>query len=225
MGGTLTGYATGYYPATASGGRCSRPPSVVWTGGGKASLSDPGFLCDGVTPTFDLSTIPGDGAQQSTGAGGVATTCASNSPVSGQVTVTTHVAVAHGIAPGQTFPLTLFTPSALNTTYTALPSPTPTTLVGTAAIGSPAGTCPSLSGLVEGKALGGTGGTMTLTPISSTNPFGTGHDRNHDEERPEILWNYRRIRGGLAISPARNSRASSTTKATHCRARLRSSRG
>lgn len=169
-----TGYFTGQFPFTASGGGCAREPSGVWTGqGGVARLVDPGFLCTGVaTATADPSLIPGDGAQQSTGAGGVATTCANNSPVSGQVTVTTHVAVAHGIAPGQTFPLTLFTPSALNTSYTALPSPNATTLVGTAAIGS--GTCPSLSGLVEGKALSGVGATITMIPISSTNPFGFG---------------------------------------------------
>jgi trimeric autotransporter adhesin len=161
-----TGYATGQFPFTAAGGGCAREPSGVWAGqGGGAHLVDPGFLCGGVaTATADPSLI--------TGVGGVATTCASNSPVSGQVTVTTHVAVAHGIAPGQTFPLTLFTPSALNTTYTALPSPTPTTLVGTAAIGS--GSCPSLAGLVEGKALSGVGATITMIPIVATNPFGFG---------------------------------------------------
>jgi hypothetical protein len=170
-----TGYFTGYYPFTATGGGCAREPTGVWQPATAARVVDPGFLC-GTTPTVDVSQIPGDGAQQSTGAGGIATTCASNSPVTGQVTVTTHVAVAHGITAGQTFPLSGFTPTALNlTTYVALPSPSATTLVGTVALagGSP-GTCPSLVGLVEGKALAGIGGAVTMVQITATNPFGIG---------------------------------------------------
>jgi hypothetical protein len=172
---TGTGYFSGYYPFTATGGNCAREPTGVWLPGVGARIVDPGFLC-GFPPTVDVSLIPGDGAQQSTGAGGSATTCVSNSPVTGQVTVTTHLAVAHGLVAGQTFPLSGFTPTALNlSTYVALPSPNSTTLVGTAAMagGSP-GTCPSLVGLVEGKALAGINGSITMVPITTTNPFGIG---------------------------------------------------
>ena len=69
-----TGYFAGYYPFAATGGNCFREPTGVWQPGSAARVVDPGFLC-GFTPTVDVSLIPGDGAQQSTGAGGIATTC------------------------------------------------------------------------------------------------------------------------------------------------------
>ena len=124
-----------------------------------------------------MASIPGSGAQQATGlaASLAATSCVSNSPVTGEMTVTAQVAVAHGIAPGQTFTLQGFNGTGFtgyNATYTALTGATGTTLVGETATG--AGTCPTspvdTSGH-EGTALLGTGGTIALSPISSTNSF------------------------------------------------------
>ena len=167
----------GYFPFTATGGGCARAPSAIFNGAGSANattpITDPGFLCWGTTaPTASLVNVPGSGAQQATGAGSIATTCASNSPVSGEVTVTAHVAVAHGLSPGMTYPMSGFSTTAFNTTYTALQGTNSTTLVGEAAIGSPSGTCPTLSG--EGFALQGTGGAISFPVASATTPFSPG---------------------------------------------------
>ena len=158
-----SGYLGGYYSFTATNSTCAREPTAIWTVGGGVDVVDPGFLC-GASPTF-TSIIPGDGAQQATGAGSVTTTCVSNSPVSGEMTVTAHVAVAHGVLPSQTYALQGFTPTGYNAIYTALQGTTGTTLVGETTTGG--GTCPAaVSG--EGTALSGTGAsfTLNLTPTS-----------------------------------------------------------
>ncbi len=165
-----TGYNTGgYFPFTASGGGCARPPSGIWTGtAGTIPATDPGFLCSGtVAPTATVLSVPGTGAQQATGAGSIATTCTPNSPVSGQVTITAHVAVAHGYTPGQTYAMGNF-PSPFSTTYTALPGTSGTTIVGTAAINS--GACTGFTG--EGTAFSGTGSVISLPASAAVNnPF------------------------------------------------------
>jgi hypothetical protein len=164
----------GYYPWTATGGNCAREPSGVWTPGSPtaggpgtaAKLSDPGFLCE-ATPTITVASGDGNLGEQNTDAGGVGTTC---SVVNGLMTVTATVANAHGITPAQTFTLAGFTPTGYNTTYTALPGTTGETLVGTPATTTTS--CP-LGVSAEGRAFTGSGGTVALTSISATNPFGT----------------------------------------------------
>jgi hypothetical protein len=169
-----SGYNSGgYFIGAATGGGCAREPSFAWSGAGTVPAIDPGFLCNGTTaPTASLVNVPGSGAQQATGAGSVATTCTPNSPVSGQVTITAHVAVAHGINPGGTYAMGSF-PSPFSTTYTALPGTSGSTLVGTAAINS--GACTGFTG--EGTALSGVGAALTFPAVSATAPYingGTG---------------------------------------------------
>ena len=167
--GTLTSYNTGYYPFTATGGGCAREPTGVWFGGSTVvQIVDPGFNCS-TAPTVNPVTIPGDGAQQATGAGSAATACTSNYPVSGNFAVTAHVAVAHGIVPGQTYSMQGFTPTGYNVSYTALPGTTGTTLVGTPSTAT-TGTCPAAVS-VEGTALSGTTAAITMPAISTTTPF------------------------------------------------------
>jgi hypothetical protein len=165
-------YLNGYYQWRATGGSCAREPSGVFTTlpAAKAWMVDPGFLCQSTPVVSSLVTIPGIGAQQNTGAGSIATTCSGSSPVSGEMTVTAYVAVAHGLVPGQTYALAGFTPSGYNATYTALPGTTGTTLVGATTTGG--GTCPAAVS-IEGHALPGTGGSITLPAISTTNPYGS----------------------------------------------------
>jgi hypothetical protein len=171
-----TGYINGLYTGTATGG-CLRDPSVVWNGGGVGlTTTDPGFMCTQTAPTITPLALAGDGQQQTVGiAGGVAaSTCTANSPVSGSVTVTANVAVAHGINPGQTYVLGGF-PTVFSTTYTALPGTSGGTLVGTAAING--GSCTTPVAFAEGTtALGGTGATMAFTNVlpTVTNPFAVG---------------------------------------------------
>jgi hypothetical protein len=173
--GTGTGYFAGYYPFTATGGNCLREPSGVWQPGQVPHIVDPGFLC-GFPPTVDVSLIPGDGAKQNTGTSATpaqaATTCTPNSPIAGEVTITAHLAVAHGIAPGQTYALGGF-PSVFATNYTALPGTSGTTLIGEATVNGGSCTTPvAFSG--EGTALSGTAGSVTMVPITATNPYGIG---------------------------------------------------
>ena len=108
-------------------------------------------------PVVQPALIPGVGAQQALSVG--ATSCVSNSPVSGEMTVTTTVAVAHGPIAGQTFPLSGFTGAGntgYNATYTALAGTTGTTLVGETTTGG--GTCPTNSPDTSGGlALSGVG--------------------------------------------------------------------
>ena len=174
--GTVTSYNNGYYPFTASpGSNCIRPPSGVFGGigntqtqDGAVDLSDPGFQCP--TATISLVNIPGSGAQQATLASSPGpTTCAPNSPVTGNFTVTTNVTVPHLFTPGQTYTLSGFTPSGYNTTYIALSGTTGTTLVGMPSTAT-TGTCPTSPATAEGTFSGmngGGGGTITL-PATST---------------------------------------------------------
>ena len=76
----------------------------------------------------------------------------------------------HGVTIGNTFAAAGFTPSGYNATYTALPGSTGTTLVGETTTGG--GTCPAAVS-VEGTVLSGASGKVTLTSISTTNPWGT----------------------------------------------------
>ena len=152
-----TGYNSGYYPFTATGGSCSTEPTGMWNAGTTlVKLISPGFNC-AATPTVTPATILGVGAKQSTSS----TSCTAG-------IVTTHVPIAHGIAPGATFPMTTFSPAGYNTTYTAIAGTSGTTLVGTAvSIGS---TCPT-GAITEGLALAGTGATITMPSLSTTAPF------------------------------------------------------
>ena len=178
-GGSSSTYNNGYYPFTATGGLCpgsgAREPTGVWGGIGGSStqtgavdITDPGFLlCS--TPTITIAAIPNSGAQVPTLAGSPGpTTCVSNSPVTGNFTVTTHVTVPHGITAGQTYTLQGFTPTGYNKTYTALAgSRGGTTLVGTPSTAT-TGTCPTSPATTEGTALGGTGSPRSLFPRSPT---------------------------------------------------------
>ena len=150
-------------------------------GGGGATIVDPGFLCGGTAPTVSATQIPGSGARQATGlaASLAATSCVSNSPVSGEMTVTAHVAVAHGVSPGQTFALQGFTGTGFTgynvASYTALAGTTGTTLVGETTTGG--GTCPTSpldTSAHEGTALSGTLGSVTSVALPATNPWARG---------------------------------------------------
>ena len=170
-----SGYNTsGYYPATATGGGCQRPPSFIWVNSSPAPTTDPGFLCSGtVAPTAVVANIPGAGGRQNTGVSAsppqAASTCAPNSPVSGSVTITTPLAIAHGIQAGQTYSLGSF-PAPFSTTYTATLGTTSTKLVGTAAINS--GACTGFTG--EGTALSGISATVTFPVVGSATPWNLG---------------------------------------------------
>ena len=79
--------------------------------------------------------------------------------------------MSHGVRSGNSLRRSLASsPSGYNATYIALPGTTGTTLVGEIATGG--GTCPGAVS-VEGTALSGAGGEVTLTAISTTNPWGT----------------------------------------------------
>ena len=172
-----TGYNFGSFPWTATGGGCAREPSGWYTNynevAGTASqfqLIDMGFNCN-ATPWLVTAAIPGVGATQGTGianGGSANTTCVSNSPISTEFTVTATVAVAHGVQPGQTFPLAGFSVvsgTSLNQTYNALAGTSGTTLVG--AYNNTSGTCPT-GPYTEGTALSGAGSTIDF--ISNDNP-------------------------------------------------------
>ena len=173
-----SGYNTGQFPFTITNSGCARDPSGVWAGqGGTAHLVDPGFLCPVTPPSLSLAAIPGAGGRQKTGPAAspaqASTTCVSNSPVAGEMTVTAHLAIAHGVAPGQTYTMQGFTAqTGYNATYVALLGTSGTTLVGETTLGG--GTCPTSPATQEGTALNGVGGTINAIPISVTNPYGFG---------------------------------------------------
>jgi hypothetical protein len=171
--GAGSNYASGFYPFTAPSSGCARAPTGVWQGGSATFQQvDPGFGCPVPATALSMNAaaiaanVPGSGAQQATGAGSQATTCA---VVNSQAVVTAHVAVAHGVTPGIAYPLASFTPSGYNGTYTALYGSTGTTLVGTTGAGS----CPAAV-TVEGTALSGTGASITFPLASTTNPYVSG---------------------------------------------------
>ncbi len=182
-----SGYNTGVFSWTATGGLCAREPSGVWsppTGAQLIAFTDPGENC-AYAPIVQPALIPGAGAQQALSVG--ATSCVSNSPVSGEMTVTTSVAVAHGLVAGQTFPLSGFTGAGntgYNATYTALAGTAGTTLVGETTTGG--GTCPANSPDTSGGlALSGVGASFTLPAFSTTAPYSTNNStgvmvRNND---------------------------------------------
>jgi hypothetical protein len=180
-----SGYNFGAFPWTATGGGCSREPSGWYenyneVAGATTSLvffADPGFGCQ-TTPWLVTSTIPGVGATQGTGianGGSANTTCVSNSPIAGEMTVTATVATAHGVQPGHTgLTLAGFTPSGFNlSNYAALAGTGGTTLVLESTTGG--GTCPASSPSVEGTALTGAGGTILFSSIDNYSSLqGTG---------------------------------------------------
>jgi hypothetical protein len=87
LGAAGSGYNAGVYPWTASGGGCAREPSGVWSPYNQTiAFTDPGFGCS-AAPSIAPASIPGVGAEQATGGAG-STTCVSNSPVAGEMTVT-----------------------------------------------------------------------------------------------------------------------------------------
>ena len=172
-----SGYNTGFYTFTATGGGCNREPSGVWQGGTtSAQVTDPGFGCT-TGATANPATIPGDGAQQATGLAAspaqAATTC---TVVNSQMQVTVNLVVAHGLTPGMTYTLQSFGTgfTGYDGTYTALPGTTGSTLVGTTG----AGTCPTSpvdTSAHEGTALSGTGAsTITMPVTTATAPFASG---------------------------------------------------
>ena len=168
-----SGYNSGIFSWTATGGNCVREPSGVWVPGTGAliSFTDPGAGCT-AAPVVTPATIPGAGAQQAVATG--ATSCVSNSPIAGEMTVTTTVPIAHGLYPAQTFPLSGFTGAGntgYNATYTALAGTTGTTLVGETTTGG--GTCPANSPDTSGGlALSGVGASVTI-PAYTVTPFAT----------------------------------------------------
>ncbi len=172
-----SGYNSGLYTWTATGGNCGREPSGLWTPpntaqtSGAVTFTDPGFGCS-TAPTVSLAAVPGAGVKQALTTG--ATSCVSNSPVSGEMTVTTSVAVAHGVAAMQTYTLSGFTGAGntgYNATYTALAGTTGTTLVGETTTGG--GTCPANSPDTSGGfALSGTGAAISIPAFSSSAPLG-----------------------------------------------------
>jgi len=96
-----SGYNDGFFIWTATGGgpggsNCAQEPQGYGT-----QIAVPGKGCAASTPLVVTALIPGIGATQATGAGGVLTTCVNNSPISGEMTVTAHVAIAHGVVGGQ----------------------------------------------------------------------------------------------------------------------------
>jgi hypothetical protein len=176
-----SGFNTGYFPFTFTGGNCTREPSGVWFGTAAGfKVSDVGFNCD-YTPTLtstNLAEVAGAGAKQNTGTAAspplVATTCTPASPSATQVTITAHVNFAHGLSPGKTFALGGF-PTLFSTTYTALNGTAGTTLVGTATINGGSCTTPvNFTG--EGTAGSGvlTSFTPLTVPLAATNPFRDG---------------------------------------------------
>jgi hypothetical protein len=190
VGGSATtgsNYASGFYPFTVPNSGCARAPTGVWMGGTtQFQQVDPGFGCPAATLSLNAAAIaanvPGSAAQQATGLAASpaqsATTCVSNSPVSGEMTVTVHLATAHEVTPGITYPLQGFNGTGFtgyNATYTALPGTTGSTLVGETTTGG--GTCPTSpldTSAHEGTALSGTGAAITFPAVSTTNPFGQG---------------------------------------------------
>lgn len=136
-----------------------------------STIVDPGFLCGsdpstGLGAAISAANVPGLGVTQSTGGvgGATPTTCANNTPVTGQYTVTAATAVAHGVQRGQNFRLEDFTPSGYNQTYLALPGTANTTLVGTWT-----GTCPAAVSAEGFVALGTPGGIGAATPALNPN--------------------------------------------------------
>jgi hypothetical protein len=170
LGAATTGYSTGQYAFTSTGGNCKRNPTGVVSASGGAKLVDPGFLC-GSTPIVDVTQIVGYGAQQFVGAAATPPqTVTSCVVVSGVAQVTFHMVNPHGVVPGQTFQAQGFTPSGFTSAaYKALPGTTGNTLIGTAGA-----TCPAASAATDGSVFGGTGGSITMTPISATTPFASG---------------------------------------------------
>src|ERR1700733_4688385 len=182
-------YATGFYPVTApTTPNCTgRQPTGIWMPQSNVSSIfqqiDPGLGCPTGTPPLNAAaiaaSIPGSGAQVATGLNAspaqAATTCVSNSPVAGEMTVTVHLALTHGIYPGLQYTLQGFSGvgfTGYNATYTALAGTTGSTLIGETATGG--GTCPTSpldTAAHEGTALSGTGGSVTFPAVSATAAF------------------------------------------------------
>ena len=160
-GPTLTGFNTGYYSLTMSGAGCARNPTVV-SSGNALRIADPGFNCP-INLSVDVAKIPGNGGRQATLP---STTCVSNSPTSTRFTVTAHVAIAHGITPGLTFPLQGFAQTGFNQTYTAIQGTSGTTLVG--AVTALSGVCPASTASSEGTALSGTSASSTVWTLATS---------------------------------------------------------
>lgn len=167
-GTTSTTYNTGIYTGTATGGGCRAEPTLTLQGGnGAIAVTNPGFDCTGwPTPSsISAASLTGFGQQQVTGGAG-ATTCAL---VNSNAQVTANVPAAHGITPGLTYTMQGFSPAGYNTTYTALPGTTGTTLVGSPTSHA---ACPAAV-TAEGTALSGTGNAITF-PAIGLNAFTTG---------------------------------------------------
>jgi len=161
---TLTNYNTGLYPWTATGGNCQREPSGYYGPSVGIGIVDLGFNC-AMQPVIVPAAIPGFGSQQTVATG--ATSCVSNSPVFGEMTVTTTVAVKHGVYPNGQFTLSGFSGAGntgYNATYRATTGTTGTTLVGIASGSCPANSPDTSGGLANPgtSSSGGTGAYVTM---------------------------------------------------------------
>ena len=167
-----TGYNGGIYTWTAADGCSSanglgaREPqgAVILAYTSQAVQVDPGFLCaensSGQAPQVNYAAIPGVGATQTA----TVTSCASNTPVSGEYEITATVPVAHGLSPGMQF--TFSTMTHFNGTFIAAAGTSATTLKG---ISMASGTCPASTD--SGTLNGGSGNSVTIAAPSLTAPF------------------------------------------------------
>jgi hypothetical protein len=171
-----TNYNAGFYAFTASdgcptvNGAGAREPTGVALTATSAWTVDPGFLCgensSGRAPQVAFASIPGIGASQTPNA----TTCASNTPATGQIAVTFTTPVAHGLSPGQQFVAAGYTTTAINGSYTAIAGTGGVTLVGTNAS---TGTCPGSITIGSGTVASGSGGSLAIAAPSPTAPYTT----------------------------------------------------
>ena len=186
---TGTGYQGGVFTWTAADGCSSangmgaREPqgAVILAYTSQAVQVDPGFLCGetsfGQAPQVNYAAIPGIGATQSV----TVTSCASNTPVSGEYEITaTANGAPHGLSPGMQFALSSMT--NFNGTFIADAGTSGTTLKG---ISMASGTCPASTD--SGTLNGGSGNSVTIAAPSLTAPFnsmsGTGVQFSKSNQR------------------------------------------
>ena len=199
-----TGYNGGIYTWTAADGCSSangagarEPQGAVILGNNAPSAStiDPGFLCaqnsSGASPQVSFASIPGAGSQQSV----TVTSCADNTPTSGEYEITASTSVAHGLSAGQSF--TLSGMAYFNATFAA-----DTGTAGTTLKGISSGTCPASTN--SGNLNGGSSDTITVPAFTVSSAFssqiGTGIRFKPGQRICGMFGEMGRIR----LSPARN---------------------
>ena len=166
-----SGGATDACP-TANGVGAREPQGAVLlspnnTGVNAATTIDPGFLCaqnsSGASPQVNFAAIPGIGAQQTVSV----TSCANNTPASGEYEITASVPIAHGLSAGQNF--TLQSMTTFNFTFLADAGTTGTTLKGI--YDNTTGTCPASTD--SGTLNGGASNTITVPAFTIATAFTT----------------------------------------------------